>query len=814
MQLNVRLDELSISKFEKSALLRDLKEILAVYEDLKANKLDLQRQIEYISSKINGHIFYPWWPSDSRDVSMDTSCTENNVTKTVLQFEDPDGLPLLSQKQLKIFNNWERPQNALGTVDLSMSDRGTETLCQDSLEDCSFVASLLSIYFYEKRTGYSILKRNIFPQDANGNPTVSSSGKYWVRLNVNGTARKVVVDDRLPAPKNPRAHSLFVRSTTNPGLLWPAIMEKAYLKIMGGYDFLGSYSACDTYALCSWIPEVLFINGYLQEPNASRDALWRKMYHPFVEGNVMICIGTGKMSRAESDAYGLISDHDYTVMDLREVDLPGARGRRRIVQIKNPWLSEAQPVDQKLGSIQIPANEAPPALYGSFWVNFDSLCLRFSSIYFNWNHEKLFKHKISTNFLWNTASIEFSNRSRSYHTNPQFSISNKGNTSENVLWLLLSRHITDRAAPSGFVSLNIYDTNGHRVYLPDEFPCLEKGTFLNTLHYLLKVTIPADTVYTLVTCANEFTISDAVNSSGNSTQRYSSLRFSLMAYSLLPITLTKAREELPYKLSVNGSWSKIDNTCGGSWANDTYLNNPRFMLTVTPEFPVENFKLMVSSDSGHPINYRLYLADDVQTRNPQKMRVLGTSGEYRIGSLMSKSMVTLKPTNYLIIVSMFEANVEGTFTILGRGSGKFELTRLPSINAGLFKRTVQLNWGGSSRRKIRFQVNFPATANFRAQTKSSEENEAPTAGSSAIGKVAFYRPHLRVSVFELVSNSLLYTNNEFTDHPFGVYLDGVQLQPGTIYVCLIERMECGNGPFEIESYSTSPVVFTETDDEQ
>lgn len=814
--MNGLLDKPDISKSTKVALLKDLKDILGIYDDLKAGKTNLQRQIEYISSNINGHMFYPWWPSDEVDVDLDTGSVGNNDPGVHMPFEDPDGLPLLSQKQLKIFNNWERPQQALGTTELSMSDLGAETLCQDSLEDCSFVASLLSIYFYEKRIGCSLLKRNIFPQDEHGNPVVSSSGKYWVRLNVNGTVRKVVVDDRLPAPKNPRTHSLFVRSATNPGLLWPAIMEKAYLKIMGGYDFLGSYSACDTYALCSWIPEVLFINGYLQEPNASRDALWRKMYRPFTEGNVMICIGTGKMSRAESDAYGLISDHDYTVMDLREIELPDGRGHRRIVQIKNPWLSEAQPADQKLGSIQISANEAPEALYGSFWVNFDSLCLRFSSIYFNWNHERLFKHKTAINFLWNTASIEFSNRSRSYNTNPQFSLSNKGNSSENVVWLLLSRHITDKPSPSGYVSLNIYDAGGHRVYLPDEFPCLEKGTFLNTLHYLLKITIPADAVYTVVVAANEFTDSDSVVSTENTSKQYSSLRFSLMAYSLLPISLVKAREELPYKLAIDGKWSKIDNTCGGSWANDSYLNNPRFMLKVSPDFPVESFKLMVSSDSGHPINYRLYMADEVQSRNPQKMRVLGTSGEYRIGSIMSKSMVTLKPTSYLIIVSMFEPDVEGSFTIIGRGSGKFELTRLPELNAGLFKRTVQLDWNGGSRRKVRFQVNFPATANFRTQTKFSEDSTAMAAGSgfAAAGKVAFYRPHLRVSVFELVSNRLLYTNNEFTDNPFGVYLDGVQLQPGTVYVCLIERMECGHGSFEIEVYSTSPVAFTETDEEQ
>lgn len=795
VQLNAKIDSIKDKKRKKDVL-KELDEILTLCDNINKNNIKaigFQQQIQYISSNINSLLFYPWHALDN--------CDDNDEPNTTL-FEDPDGLPPLSIKQKKIFQDWARSKFALEVVNISMDNLGVETLCQDSLEDCSFVASLLSIYFYEKRHGVSFLKNNIFPQDAEGNLVESPTGKYWVRLNVNGTMRKVTVDDRLPITKNPKEHSLFVRSSSNPGLLWPAILEKAYLKLMGGYDFLGSYSASDTYALCSWIPEVVLINGYLQEPNASRTALWNKIYNPFQEGNLMICIGTGSISRAESEAYGLISDHDYTVMALKEIKNPNDGTIKRILQVKNPWLSEQS--TSKLGSIQIPPNEAPEALHGSFWINFDSMCLRFSSLYLNWN-PLLFKHQQTKNFLWSLTSIDYANKSRSYSSNPQFSISNN-NSTENVVWLLLSRHITDRDSISGFVALHVYEADGNKVYLPEEYPCFRKGTFLNTLHYLLKIPIPAKTTYTVVVGANDITC------------KYSSLRFSLTSYSLLPVDFSKAPEAFAHKIALDGSWDS-DNA-GGSWANNTYLNNPRFLLVIKQ--PMSKLRLVLSSDSGNPINFRCYMSDDSKLRNFQNIKVICTSGEYRIGSTMARSVKNLKPGSYVIVVSMFEPNVSGTFTLTALGSSEFDLSPLPSINAGMFKRELEVHWAATSRKEIWFHVNFPCTSYFKtttcknvATTSPEETNQQQkylsiqpsTSNSTSSSSSSQYRPHLRVSIFESPSNRLLYSSEEFTDNEFGVYLDGVQLYPDIKYICLVERMERGYGAFKVEVHSTSPVIL-------
>ena len=101
----------------------------------------------------------------------------------------------------------------------------------------------------------------VYPYDlVNMKPAISPNGKYIFKLNFNGCSRKVTVDDYLPASRTER--SLHVLDRNNPGLLWPALLEKAYLKVRGGYDFPGSNSGTDLLALIGWIPEQLVLQRY------------------------------------------------------------------------------------------------------------------------------------------------------------------------------------------------------------------------------------------------------------------------------------------------------------------------------------------------------------------------------------------------------------------------------------------------------------------------------------------------------------------------------------------------------------------------
>jgi hypothetical protein len=314
---------------------------------------------------------------------------------------------------MEVLDDWKRPIDALpppswfpgNRADLGpvMEFQGDIDLVQDAATDCSVVASLCAGVARMKRGHPAMLQCYLSPYDPKEKrQLISKNGKYIVCMNFNGCFRKVVIDDRIPTSNKNRV--IHVVDRNNPGLLWPALVEKAYLKVRGGYDFPGSNSGTDLWILTGWIPEQVF----LQDSDLELDRFWKRIVKGFSFGDVLITMGTGQMSSKTEKALGLVGQHDYAVLDLREVD------GQRLMLIKNPWVegsswhgrfkdfsqtpsqsdedspanTNEEPVDCPRDLLNVDKEMKP----GTFWMDLDNVVQHFESVYLNWN-TGLFSHR-------------------------------------------------------------------------------------------------------------------------------------------------------------------------------------------------------------------------------------------------------------------------------------------------------------------------------------------------------------------------------------------------------------------------------------
>lgn len=391
----------------------------------------------------------------------------------------------------------------------------------------------------------------------------------------------------------------------------------------------------------------------------------------------MVTLGTGRLNDHEEEALGLAGEHDYAVLDIKEI------GPQRLLLVKNPWCdamvwkgAENQTMAQHgqypttcTGEMDDTLPKVSNESSGTFWITYQEVIRNFDSLYLNWN-PGLFGHRQDHHFSW---TIPSSTSPGCFTHNPQYSVQSSGG---GTVWILLSRHFTTEehnyrassALPTlsttnshGFISLYVFEANGRRIHLSDN--PLSRGPFVDSPQTLAKLDLPPRSCYTVVVAQQDLPL-----------PRYS---FTLSAYSKNPIAVEQAANRHPYCTTLNGTWTA--KTAGGNASAATYPSNPQFKIRVTSTTDLSI--LLESTSQDLAVHVKMVWAGGARATSVTSQNILGDSGDYRRGCGLA-NLTNVSAGDYTIVCSTFEAGQTGRFTLRVESMIPCEVTPVANEDAG------------------------------------------------------------------------------------------------------------------------------------
>ncbi|KAL3313367.1 calpain 7 [Cichlidogyrus casuarinus] len=553
----------------------------------------------------------------------------------------------LSDKQRSKFSRWVRPKEFM-TNPKMIVQVSSETTKQTVVTDCSFIASIAISADYERRTGCKLITNIIYPQK-NHVPVYNPSGKYMIKLHINGCPRKVIIDDFLPLDLH---GELLCSYSSNPNELWVSFLEKAYMKVMGGYDFPGSSSNIDLHALTGWIPERIAIRPGTIHFNKMK--VFRRVKDGFDLNQCLVTIATGTLSQEEADRAGLVPTHAYAMLDIKQI------GETKLFKLKNPWshlrwkgnFSAFDPrnwTKELQQALNYNVEKARQEDDGIFWIDYESICHFFDVICVNWD-PRMFRYRTKMHHEWKVEEGPKKNLFSSYH-NPQYKLTVKGKANDNI-WVLLTRHITEKsdfAENSEFIGLAVYkDVSSRKIYYPyDPEPLLDTQR-INSPHCLLKINASSNSDSDYILMVSQY-------------EKKNTIRYTVSVYSDSQIaTCERIKDPWRQPITKNGEWT-IETAGGCPNHPDTYNRNPCFQFRIDNNSTDNQVLLELKSPKELSVGMEIVTVSANNDNAPNQFK-RKTSGDYRRGYVMLE-LHGLPGGMFNVIPSTFQPGQIGKFIL-------------------------------------------------------------------------------------------------------------------------------------------------------
>ena len=542
-------------------------------------------------------------------------------------------------------------------------------------------------------------------------------------------------------------------------------------------------------SLTHFLGTLLLTIVYATSNDVTSNTLWRRTFSAFNYGDVLITLGTGKLTPNEEEGLGLAGEHDYAVINMIESE------GQQLFLVKNPWskgtvwkghiyasnaMTEYPNGFSDLCVTGMPRTstiDSEPTAPGTFWMGLNDVFQSFESLYLNWN-PGLFRHREDIHFKWDLAGS--SSPEGSLVSNPQYEVhSSVGGT----VWVLLNRHFTSRDdrlnketklsvkredVDTGFISLYAFDSNGKRVFSSDE--AIVHGPYVDSPNTLLKLELPAGRAYTV-----------AVSSQGlpqpNNT-------FTLSAFSLGPLKLVEAQDEYTHTVLQHGVWTAL--TAGGNAGSSSYHANPQFSLhlAVTSKVAI----LLENFSECYPVHVKLVWADGKQICSIKTRDIVGDSGEYRKGYAFAE-VQDVQAGAYTIVCSTFEPGQLGRFTLRVSTMSACAVNRIAEATAGRFATKVQSASFAPGSNYLSAPLISQRLNRISISARSRAGNSRYSKRARAFMKIGVHHGRLPPKRIIAVSR-----DDESLDGQGEVWVRNVDIEPG---MCedrglwlVLERLEC------------------------
>ncbi|GAA5992078.1 hypothetical protein JCM10908_000731 [Rhodotorula pacifica] len=600
-------------------------------------------------AEVSGHRLPRWKHSDA-DPSRSTAAVPP---------------PAMSPVQLAAGCTWTRAAAAFPDAIVALDTTRGKDILQDNVSDCSVVTALIVAAEHHARFRSRLALSCLFPQDSAGLPIESSDGRYNARFMINGAwrSRLAAIDDSLPTTAEGVPMCAAVKQRDQ---IWPALLEKAYLTVMGGYDFLGSNSANDLYAMSGWIPEHIPLRHGLRS-----ERTWDRISRGFYMGKCVLTLGT-PAEGAQNGSPELIPSHSYAVIDVRETD-----DRRQLVVV-NPWrtttsestfasdLRRALP-DEEDSDMMIVDWEDVPASFASLHVNWDPA---------NFDHSDRVHLSLPAG---KAPEATGSTQNRKHSRRLRLRV-DPDPACESDVWLLLARHTASPMQKNEYISIDVAlagigapqdDIGG---LLPDP-----ASTMTDNLYDLYRFMPEAGASLYDVVIAHE----------GPSPI----FAFTLLALSNHKLQLMDGPPPLPYSTEVAEAWTH--STAGGNHTCHTFYRNPQYLLKLaaptSPTLQQRRIEIEAETEKGTPVNVRLLYFDGARVDHFSHRDVLAGKSTYSYGRDFC-ARDDLSPGRYTLVVSSFQPDHLAPFNLVIRSSLPLEASPIPAEGAGMFSRQVEGAW--------------------------------------------------------------------------------------------------------------------------